>query len=677
MPIYNTSGEPGGVREANLLDTDSDRFSFQTMNDGVALALVNSNYERYRVWRYRNCDLRWNTDDALFVGWMPQRFWEGTRIARSSLGVPISFDQIESAYPVIMNALFSDTDWFECDPVGSTTAQEAQQQRDRLQYLLDNPNDRFGNNARNEIRLAVIQTLLYGNGIINLEHDGDTGQPTVTWVDTRDVYLDPGCATPLIDDSPSTIHRDFMTLDELEGLRGSPGIKLPPPPVLRAMADQRPADTADLTKQNQEAYRNVIYRPGYDDSTDFGPDRRLEVLRYYSKARIIWTIQRRWVMYNELNPYGFVTYCSAPCYIMPGRLYGMGIPDALEGNQKYAQAILNGHLDELSLMLNPPRARSRSANMTQGASISRPGQVWEVEKPKEDLIFFPPQGVTKDGWQEIQYLEASSAKRTGVTNIVTQGMPLKSNASRTATGVQAQTTGPTTRLQAIVELIEDYMIVPMLYKMIAMDKYHNSMSGGSMPGLSPTGGVTKVDPKSLRQPVKFHVKASSRMLTQGRLQAQLPFLSQFLLNGAFLAQLAKSQQTVDFGEFFRFVQDATGTKAAYKLVRSMTPQEQQALGQPSPEAQMKDKALHDQIDERLKIANIKAQAERDSASITANKGAEDQAIEVLKLVGGLDAAMGVGTGGAGPPLPGVDPMDQGQPPAGPGPGPGAQGMLGG
>ena len=167
------------------------------------------------------------------------------------------------------------------------------------------------------------------------------------------------------------------------------------------MADQRPADTADLTKQNQEAYRNVTYRPGYDDSTDFGPKKKLEILRYQDEARIIWVLQRRWVMYNELNPYGFITYCAAPCYIMPGRFYGMGIADALEGNQKYAQAILNGHLDSLSLTPESPwSCPLRRASMTQGASQIRPGQIWEMDSPKEDMIMFPPQGATNQGWQE-------------------------------------------------------------------------------------------------------------------------------------------------------------------------------------------------------------------------------------------------------------------------------------
>ena len=202
-------------------------FSLENMRDSIRPGPVNSSYERYRIWRYRNHDLRWNTDDALYVGWMPQRFWEGSRTTRSSLGVPITFDQCESAAPIIMNALFGDVEWFEVDAVGDTTVDEARQQKERLLYLLENPANKIGNTARNELRLAIKQLLVYGNGVINVEHDGDSGDPVIAWTDLRDLYLDPGCPTPLTDDSASVIHRDFLTLDELEAMRGTPGIKLP------------------------------------------------------------------------------------------------------------------------------------------------------------------------------------------------------------------------------------------------------------------------------------------------------------------------------------------------------------------------------------------------------------------------------------------------------------------
>ncbi len=662
--------ERDDITEANLLDSSSDIFSLEAMKDEIAKGLVNSTYERYRIWRYRNHDLRWNTDDALYVGWMPQRFWEGSRTTRSSLGVPITFDQCESAAPVIMNALFGDNDWFEVDPVGGTSIDEARQQRERLLYLLENPKNRIGNTARNEIRLAVKQILVYGNGAVNVEHDGDSGDPVVEWKDIRDLYIDPGCSTPLIDDSRSVIDRDFFTLDELESLRGAPGIKLPPAEVLRQASFLRPADTADLTKQNQEAYRNIIWRPGYDDDTDFGPQKKLEVLRYQDEARIIWLLQRRYVIYNELNPYGFISYCAAPCYIMPGRFYGMGIADALEGNQKYAQAILNGHLDELSLTLNPPRVRSRSAAMPQGSSQIRPGQVWEMDKPKDDMVFFPPQGSTNQGWQEIQFLEASSERRTGVTNMISQGMPIKSNASRTATGIQAQTAGPTTRLQAIVEHIEDYLIVPMLYKMVAIDAAH-SQPGQNVTGMSAEGGFTQVPSTSMKKPVKFRIKASSRMLTQAKLSGIVPFMAQYLMNGPFVSQLAKAGQTVDFTEFANMLQDATGTRSAYKLFRPLNQQEQSMMGKPGPDAMIKQQISQEQIASREKIAQIDADAKKEAATAMATKGDEELSLRMLELFLTHDQQLGLAPQGATPP--GMEGLLGGPSPAAPGapPTPGA------
>ena len=184
-PLNKNAGDSGSMPEANLLDPSSDVLSAQAMQDSVALALVNSTYERYRVWRYRNHDLRWNTADALYVGWMPQRFWEGSRVARSTLPHQMTFDQVESAVPIIMNALFGDVDWFECDPMLGATVEQARQQKERLLYLLENPRNKLGSTARNELLLAVKQLLTYGNGFARLDHDGDTGDPTAATIPKR------------------------------------------------------------------------------------------------------------------------------------------------------------------------------------------------------------------------------------------------------------------------------------------------------------------------------------------------------------------------------------------------------------------------------------------------------------------------------------------------------------
>ncbi len=641
-------GNSGSTYEEPELSLEQDdTLVGESLSDGYAMALVSSTYELQRQFRWRSHDPRWSTSDALYSGWQPMKFWDGTRIERSHLGYPIVFDQVESALPIILNALFGDDDWFQVTPSGQTSLEQARQVQERLRYLLDTPNDQTGTNARVQASMSVKQVLLYGNGFASLDYDSSTGNPTFNWLDTRDLYIDPGCTTPYVDDCKSTIRRFFLTVDQLEAMRGSPGVKLPPFEQLKLWADERPFDSSDITKQQQEIFRQVIYRPGFDDLTLFLANKQLEVLCYTDEDRIIWQLQRRWIMYNELNPYHFINQVGAPCYPVTGRLYAMGFGDVLELNQKYAQAIVNGRLDELQLSLNPPRIKRRAADQTPTSKQLRPGLEWTAENPKEDMVFFPPQNVTQNGWQELAHCEATAEKRTGVTQLLQQGQPMRANASRTATGIQAQAAGPTSRLQQIVSHVEDYMIVPALYKLVAMDRYHATQT--KLRGLTPSGSYSDVPVSALTQPVRFKMEASSRMLNQSRLREIIPFMSQYLMNGPFLAQLAKAGQTVDFGEFFNMLQDATGTRGAYRLVRQMTPQEQQQASQPPPEAIMKQQQAADANKTRMDIMQIKAAVQQQQIS-------EGTATKLLEILHDMEQAQVINSQpqpAAPPTLPGV------------------------
>jgi hypothetical protein len=174
------------------------------------------------------------------------------------------------------------------------------------------------------------------------------------------------------------------------------------------------------------------------------------------------------------------------------------------------------------------------------------------------------------------------------------------------------------------------------------------------------------------------------MLTQQKLASMAPFLSQYLMNGPFIAQLAKSGQTVDFGEFSKLIQDATGTKDSYKLFRPLTQQEQQAQGQPPPEAVMKKQISDAQIASRERIAQIEADAKKEAAAAMAAKGDEQMSLDLLQLFLQNDTSLGLQPQGAAPTLgaaPGAQSMLSGQPgapqgPGGPMPPPGPGGPLG-
>src|SRR6185369_13091932 len=47
---------------------------------------------------------RWNVSDELYLAYSPSKVWEGTRIPRASLGVPLVMEQLESLLPNVMAA---------------------------------------------------------------------------------------------------------------------------------------------------------------------------------------------------------------------------------------------------------------------------------------------------------------------------------------------------------------------------------------------------------------------------------------------------------------------------------------------------------------------------------------------------------------------------------------------
>src|SRR5579859_297086 len=54
----------------------------------------------------KGMSVEWDKDDRLYLFRMPQAFWEGSSVPRSSLGMPLILEHIESLMPQVMNALF-------------------------------------------------------------------------------------------------------------------------------------------------------------------------------------------------------------------------------------------------------------------------------------------------------------------------------------------------------------------------------------------------------------------------------------------------------------------------------------------------------------------------------------------------------------------------------------------
>jgi len=591
----------------------------------TALSLVTKSMSAWETWRMSNVDPKLKNHDALYFGAMAQRTWPGTTVPRSSLPFPLVFEQVETALPSLVTAIFPSDDWFQVIGEEDGKPEDVQAVRDKLFYDFEHARGDFRGSARPEVVTAIKQILQHGNGGVTVRWDAEKQRTVPEFVDIRDIYIDPGTPSPDISSSTSVIRKLSLPLAEIRSYRGTQGMDVPSDEQLYALAGMNPYTAGDMTMQYSEATRGMFYAPG---SSDFQPnpaDRKIEVLIYHSANRIIWVLGRSWVMYNERNPYGFIPYFFAPCYEVPGRFYARGVADEQDSYQRYKEALFNARLDNVNLTLNPPRATSHGMLLTPAQQRWAPGQTYQVQNPKEDILSLAPQDVTANVYSELAYIDQSAERLTGISG---SGIPRSTNQSRTATGVNAQVSGASLRLFQIIANIEDYLIIPMLYGMTKINRYHlqptdmvNARSSMSAPARKVSGAV-------FLNEVSFRIVAASRMLRREQLQAALPLVFQYGMSGPLLGNLNSTNITLDTDSITRLLQDATGTSEQYPLYRQMSPQEIQAAQQEKQQQmQMADRS--NQV--RLQMGQMKAQSDIQKEIIKKQPDESQQYAEAAKM----------------------------------------------
>lgn len=590
-----------------------------TIDDDHVYSLVMQEFSNYENYRITNYDPKWSGYDALYFGRMQQKMWEGTKTPRASLPKPISYDQVETALPAIVGAVFGpSTDWFQVQAEAGTSPLEAQAVGGRLKYLLDHCKTPVGTPARAEIKMAIRQALMYGNGFLHVKFDPELVRSTIEWVDTKDIFIDPGCPSPNVDESRALIRRYRLTVDELDAMRHV-GMNIPDIDQLRSMGTSWQWSSADQTKQITQNLRGVNYTPGASDYSSDPNARYIEVLVYYTTKRIVWVLNRKWVCYNGSNPYSFIPFVAFPCIPIPGSFYGMGLPERLQPFQRYGEALQNGRLDELSLNLHPPRAISSAMGQTPTTQAWRPGATYVIPMggdPKNAAALQYSGNVTAGISEELNNIEIQAEKTTGI-NTVMQGIPRPGNANRTAGGMAAQTAGGQLRLSEIVQNIEDYGICPMLDKLLLMEKFHQPEWAqlAIRVGQGDKAQTMMAPSQILQAPLQFHMTASTKMLTREKLLQELPMITQNMLSGPMLGGLQAIGKTIDWDQYFKLVQDALGIGESYVLVRDMNDQEKQAQNQPPPQVVAKQQADQQANQTRLQMGQMKSQTELQTAQL--------------------------------------------------------------
>jgi len=473
MPYYKLPPTQPTVQ----LDADSSPFKLpgDPINDAWACEIVESTLQKFESWRVNNCDPRWRLNEWLYYGYVPRKVWEGSSVPRANYPVQIAFDMVESAKARLRQELLN-PDAFDVSPTGAVSPIAAQQIKGRLDYILDNSSDDYGWSAKMELSETIKDNLIYGCSFALTEWDYQRKQATVCRVDPRDVYVDPFCPGPYIEKARGVVIKKSLTLDEVDSMRDYEDFKIPSKEVLLYFAQQRMLGMGDREKADQEAARGVRYLPTGDDTLSLPSSKLIDLFIYMGRGREIWVLGRgqgrNVCIFNKTQKYDCIRLVSAPCFPVPNRFYSQSFVDIIDPMQNVMTGLLNRHLDETNLAMNPPRVEKRGQIRTPNSGQFRPGLMITADDPKNDVQFVLPSNITQNVWQTMQYLETRVEKMLGQNSLATSGQPAASNANRTKGGVQMQLQAPTDRLAEIAWNIENYMIKPMLFKLLKIEKYH-------------------------------------------------------------------------------------------------------------------------------------------------------------------------------------------------------------
>jgi hypothetical protein len=581
----------------------------QEWSDSFALKIVCDDFSRAENYRSQNHDWRWQNADALYLGYVAQKFWEGTKIPRASIPVFTAYEQIESMVPRVVQALFGDNPWFEASPIGKTTPKAARVSRDTI--LAQMAETRI----KRVVELALRSGLTYGNGILEsswlyqsqmvkkfvprfqpqrrpIQHPitGQTfsvpsggfdrvvvevmeeeyvNRPNVETVSLKDFYIDPNCPTSDPADARYTVKRLFLDLDYLKSLRALEDFTIPDDATLTEMAQVKPSTQGDNTKSWQESARMANWQPQVDQTADPGGT-RVEVLIYKTDRRIVWVANRSMVFYNRPNPYGRKLQYNF-CYTdLLDRFYGLAITDVVEGEQRLQEGVLNGRIDELALNIHPQTVVARSNTEPVYKLRVRPGGVTYSTDPKNDMRREYTQNVTQQAFMETAASDVRVQKITGQNDLVSGA---QNPVARSATGAGLQGQATFSRSQYQVEKVEDNMLGPILTDVHMLNQHH----------LDPNQMIEAVDGQMIDPmevfgaKVRFEMRAGSRMASRQGLLQVLPYIMQYAMNPQLNSQLADQGKTLDYEEIFQMLLDSTGYKKKATWIRDMTPQEQQAL----------------------------------------------------------------------------------------------------
>jgi hypothetical protein len=187
-------------------------------------------------------------------------------------------------------------------------------------------------------------------------------RPWVIFKDIRNVFVAPNLKVPDIRQADYVIDQTYMDFYQLNALKNDPRYNIPEnlidlffnPAATNTTPGKPPAE------QNSSPNSGVIHHGSDDTDLNSGDPlmKKLEVLEYQDRNRVITVLNRTHRIRSEENEFHAITYLSANWWNRPKAFWGIGLGQLLSGNQRVDQGTINAILKMLSFGTNPSYLKS-------------------------------------------------------------------------------------------------------------------------------------------------------------------------------------------------------------------------------------------------------------------------------------------------------------------------------
>lgn len=422
--------------------------------------------------------------------------------------------------------------------------------------------------------------------------------PWLKWRDLAFVLVDPSTQVGDIRRAKWVCDRDYLTFDDIDGLRDCPGYDIPErgqletfffPPNLETPDS---GNLAEIQPPNARAW--ITHADGRNIDTSADPFlRKLEVIERWTGTQV--TVALRWkgrylLIRNEPNPLGCIPYLSSTWRPLPRSFYGQGLGQLIGDYQRMEQGIANAWLDILAFTAQPAYVKSRGMNIPSQNQRIGLGTIVEVEgdvRAGYGLLEQPK--VDPSLMQGLNLARTTAASTSGANELVGQGNSLGAGAvtgMRSGTGANLVGQAAAGRQDSVIERFLRQVFIPWLYK---MDELNSEFL--------PPNALRKILSEDMAHDyedfshidfrntkVDYDILAGAHLGARKQMAAFMPFLQQ-IVNTPSLLELASAQgKKFDFNAFIGFMGDLSGFSPNQPFFVDMTPEEKQRAAQSSPAA---------------------------------------------------------------------------------------------